>query len=147
MLTEDEVRILAEFIRTHELLAVSDEIYERIVFDGRKNISLASIPDISEQVLTVNGFSKSYAMTGWRLGYIAAPSAFTKLMLKVHSHLMSCTASFLQPGAAAAFRCEDDVSDMVRHYQRRRDWLIPRLQALQCFDVIEPQGTFMSIQE
>jgi len=142
VLTEGEVRALADFIYNHGLLAVSDEIYESIVFDGRKNISLASVPGIHEQVLTVNGFSKSYAMTGWRLGYIAAASSFTKMMLKVHSHLMSCTASFLQPGAAAAFSCEDSVTGMVQEYQRRRDWLIPRLKAMPFFNVNDPQGTF-----
>lgn len=142
VLTEVEIQILADFIYSHGLLAVSDEIYERIIFDGGKNISLASISKIQGQVLTVSGFSKSYAMTGWRIGYIAAPSNITKMMLKVHSHLLSCTTSFLQPGAVAAFSCENSVTSMLQEYQRRRDWLIPRLKALPFFNVNNPEGTF-----
>ncbi|MCG5103231.1 pyridoxal phosphate-dependent aminotransferase [Oceanobacillus alkalisoli] len=140
--TKEEVKEINQFILDHNILAISDEIYEHIVYDNFKNISLASDPSVKESIITINGFSKSYAMTGWRLGYIAAEKELVKEMVKVQQHLVSCATSFSQYAAIEAFDCESEVNLMVEDYKRRRDFLVSELNSLPGFECRSPEGTF-----
>lgn len=142
VLTDEELEVLVEFIADHQLLTISDEIYEDIVFDSRKNKSLASFDKIKDYVITVNGFSKGYAMTGWRLGYLAAARELTVDMMKIQAHLASCATSFAQAAAVEAFACKNEVAAMVGEYARRRAYLIPALNSLPGFHCPYPDGTF-----
>ena len=143
--TAAENKVLVEFIKRHNILAVSDEIYETIVFDDNKHVALASFPEIRNNVITVNGFSKSHAMTGWRIGYLAAAKSLIKEMLKVQMQVITCTASFVQAAAITAFECETEVADMVAQYKTRRDYLVKELNTIPGFHCRVPQGTFYAL--
>lgn len=140
--TDAENRVLVDFVKKHDLLAVSDEIYETIVFDGHKHTALASFKDIRNNVITVNGFSKSHAMTGWRIGYLAAEKRLVEEMLKVQMQVVTCTASFVQAAAITAFECASEVAAMLDEYTRRRDYLVCELNTIPGFSCRMPQGTF-----
>ena len=142
VLTDAENKVLVDFIKKHDILAVSDEIYEAIVFDNNKHVALASFPEIRNNVITVNGFSKSHAMTGWRIGYLAAENSLIQEMLKVQMHVVTCAASFVQAAAITAFECGAEVVDMRNEYARRRDYLVKELNTIPGFDCRMPQGTF-----
>lgn len=145
VLTDDELNVLVDFIADKQILAISDEIYEDIVFDSQKNKSLASFDRIKDYVITVNGFSKGYAMTGWRLGYLAANRELTKDIMKIQAHLASCATSFAQAAAVEAFACKDEVAYMVGEYAKRRAFLIPALNSLPGFHCPYPDGTFYTL--
>ena len=145
MFSDAENRVLVDFIKKHDILAVSDEIYETIVFDGHKHVALASFPEIRNNVITVNGFSKSHAMTGWRIGYLAAEKSLIQEMLKVQMQVVTCTASFVQAAAITAFECDADVADMLAQYTRRRDYLVKELNTIPGFECRMPQGTFYAL--
>lgn len=140
--TEKEVGIINQFVLDYNILAISDEIYEDIVYDDVKNISLASDPAVKENIITINGFSKSYAMTGWRLGYIGANKNLVKEMVKVQQHLVSCATSFAQYAAVEAFACKDEVYAMVEDYKKRRDFLVTALNSIPGIECRSPEGTF-----
>lgn len=141
----EENRVLVDFIGKYDLLAVCDEIYETIVFDDNKHVSLASFPEIKRNVITVNGFSKSHAMTGWRIGYLAADRELVAEMLKVQMQVVTCTASFVQAAAVVAFDCTAEVSAMVAKYKERRDYLVDSLNTIPGFHCRSPQGTFYAL--
>ena len=143
--TDAENKVLVDFIKKHDILAVSDEIYETIIFDGNRHVALASFPEIRDNVITVNGFSKSHAMTGWRIGYLAAEKSLIQEMLKVQMQVVTCTASFVQAAAITAFECKADVADMLGQYKRRRDYLVNELNTIPGFDCRMPQGTFYAL--
>ena len=106
---------LADLAIRHDLIVVSDEIYEKLVYGGEKHISIASLPGMKERTITLNGFSKCYSMTGWRLGYAAAPVEFIKAMVRVHQYINTCAASFVQEaGITALEKAEPDVQEMVK---------------------------------
>ncbi|GHU19707.1 pyridoxal phosphate-dependent aminotransferase [Betaproteobacteria bacterium] len=137
-----ENKVLVDFIKKHDLLAVSDEIYETIIFDENKHVALASFPEIRNNVIMINGFSKSHAMTGWRIGYLAAEKSLIQEMLKVQMQVITCTASFVQAAAITAFECQAEVADMLAQYKIRRDYLVRELNTIPGFDCRAPQGTF-----
>jgi len=143
--SDAENRVLVDFIKKHDILAVSDEIYETIVFDEHKHVALASFPEIRNNVITVNGFSKSHAMTGWRIGYLAAEKSLIQEMLKVQMQVVTCTASFVQAASITAFECDADVADMLAQYKERRDYLVKELNTIPGFDCRMPQGTFYAL--
>lgn len=126
-----ELTRIAELVAAHDLVVLSDEIYERIVFDGLEHCSLAALGDLHERTVTVNGFSKSYAMTGWRVGYLAAPRWFMEPAVEIKHSISICTAPAMQAGALAALQHgDDDRDEMVREYQRRRDMILQTLDRL-----------------
>jgi aspartate aminotransferase len=127
VLNGDSLRLIADICRDHDLYALSDEIYEKLVY-GKEHISLASLPGMAERTITVNGFSKAYAMTGWRIGYAAAPRPIVRQMEKVQQHTISHPTTFAMFGAVAALEgSQDCVEAMRREFERRRDYLIPAL--------------------
>jgi len=125
----------------HDVTVVSDEIYKEITYDGRAT-SLASLDGMFDRTVTVNGFSKAYSMTGWRLGYFAAPEALVSEAGKLHSHSISCATNFVQHAAVEAIENADDaIGRMVDAFEERRDLLIDLL-ADEGVDVPAPEGAF-----
>lgn len=142
MFTRDELEQIADVCRRHDLLLISDEIYDRITYGSRPQ-SPAGLSGMRERTVTVNGFSKAYAMTGWRLGYAAAPASFMNEMLKVQEHSVTTATSFAQVGAVAALTgSQEPIAEMVAEFARRRDIVVDglnRLPGVQCF---APDGAF-----
>lgn len=140
--TEEELKVLVKFAKEHDILIFSDEIYERIIFDNNKHISPASYKEIKDRVITLNGFSKAYAMAGWRLGYVAAAPEFVKEMTKVQQHILNCATSFVQSAAVVAFDCEDEVLEMASEYEKRRNYFVEALNAIPGVECRYPEGAF-----
>ena len=141
VLSERELREVAEFAREHDLLVLSDEMYEKIRYE-RTHTSIASFEGMVERTILINGFSKTYAMTGWRIGYALAPPEILQGMLKIQQHSVSCAASFVQHAALAALQASQDcVAEMVAEFSRRRNMIVNRLNAigLRC---VNPEGAF-----
>ncbi|WP_331236517.1 pyridoxal phosphate-dependent aminotransferase [Natronorarus salvus] len=125
----------------HDVTVISDEIYERITYD-REAISLASLDGMRERTITINGFSKAYSMTGWRLGYLAAPEKLVSEAGKLHSHSVSCATNFVQHAGVEALRNADDsVAEMVAAFEARRALVVDLLEDRNV-SVSVPQGAF-----
>lgn len=134
---------LADFAKKHDLIVVSDEIYEKLVYGGAKHVSIASLPGMKERTITLNGFSKCYSMTGWRLGYAAAPVEFIKGLVRVHQYVNTCASSFVQDAGVVALReAEPDVQKMVKEYERRRDYAVAALNDMEGISCKMPEGAF-----
>lgn len=140
--TREEIETIADFIEAHDLLLISDEIYEKLVYDGHQHISVASIDRVKERVITLNGFSKGYAMTGWRLGYSVAPKSLSQAMLKIQESTVTTASSIAQAAATVAFDCESDVKYMVNNYRERRDFIVNGLNKVPCINCALPEGAF-----
>jgi len=124
------MKLVADICQDHDIFALSDEIYENLVY-GRKHISLAAIDDMAQRTITVNGFSKSYAMTGWRLGYAVAPKDIIRQMSKVQQHSVSQAATFAMWGAVAALEGDQTcVKEMRDEFDRRRKYMISELNRM-----------------
>jgi len=132
---------IAEVLRGTDIIVISDEIYSELTY-GQKHVSIANIPDMYERTILVNGFSKSYAMTGWRMGYVCAPTPIAKQMLKIHQYAIMCAPTTSQYAAIEAVSAGDpDIESMRMEYDRRRKFILDRLKkmGLECF---EPRGAF-----
>jgi len=142
---KEELKALADFCVRHDLLCISDEIYEKIVFDGIEQVSIAALSDeMKKRTVTVNGFSKSFAMTGWRLGYCAAEPFLAEAISNLQDHSTSNPTSFAQKGALAAFTLGEDFFAGIRKtFQERRDYIVSRLDNLKGkIGYIKPEGAF-----
>lgn len=138
----EDLREIAELCAAYDLIVISDEIYEKIIYD-QEHISIASLPGMRDRTITVNGFSKAYSMTGWRLGYAAAPEELINAMERVQEHSVSCATSFVQKAGVAALEGpQDEVERMVKEFKRRRDVLIKRLNELEDVYCVKPEGAF-----
>ena len=141
--SEEELQALAGVLSRHEVFILSDEIYEKILYDGRRHHSLAQWPDLKPRCIVVNGASKAFAMTGWRIGYLAAEEEIVKAALKIQSHSTSNPCSISQKASVAALRGGDRlVAPMLAAFQERRDFLFERLQQLPGFRCSKPGGAF-----
>lgn len=132
---------IAEVLRGTDIMVISDEIYAELSY-GIKHVSIASIPGMKERTMLVNGFSKSHAMTGWRLGYVCGPKPVIKQMLKIHQYGIMCAPTTSQYAAIEAIQNGDgDIEMMKKEYDYRRKYMLERLRGmgLQCF---EPRGAF-----
>ncbi len=139
----DTLRDLADLVVQCNLLVISDEIYERIIYDDRVHVSLARLPGMGERTITINGFSKAFSMTGWRLGYAAAPQPFIQAMNRVHQYNVACACAFAQAGAVAAIKGPQDcVTAMVAEFRRRRDLVVPAINAMRGLSCVNPGGAF-----
>lgn len=138
----DEINDLKKFAVENDVVVLSDEVYEKIIFSEKKMISPASVEGLKDRTITVNGFSKTYAMTGWRLGYLAAPSNYVAIMNKLHIHTHTGTCPFIQEAATIAFQCVDEVEDMRKQYETRRDVFLSKLNTIPHLKVIKPEGAF-----
>ena len=137
---------LTSVVERHDLLVISDEVYAELVYDGRSHISFASLPGMAERTLTINGFSKAFAMTGWRIGYICGPSEIISIINKIHQYTIMCAPRQAQVAAIEALRAGrengyEDVVTMRDSYDRRRRLMVSafRDMGLHCF---EPYGAF-----
>ncbi len=143
VLSRAKLEEIAKLAVKHNLLVISDEIYERLVYDGERQTSIASLPGMAERTVTLNGFSKAYSMTGWRIGYAAAPKDIIAAMNRIHQHNTTCAASFVQRAAITALRDEkDEVSLMVREFQRRRDYAVKAINEMPGASCLSPKGAF-----
>ena len=147
--TENELAALVEVALEDELFILSDEIYEKIVYDGARHFSIASMSKhVFEHTITVNGFSKAYSMTGWRLGYLAAPEAIARAVDSIQSHATSNPTSFAQKGAVAALReSQDWVADMVKTFSERRAAMYQGLSSIEGVGCIKPSGAFYMLPD
>ena len=141
IMTKEDLEPIVEIIKKHDLLVLSDEIYAEMTY-GRKHISIASMEGMRERTIVVNGFSKAYAMTGWRMGYVTAPEPICKQMHKIHQYGIMCAPTTSQYAAIEALKNGDqDILDMTEEYNRRRKLIVNGLRniGLSCF---EPEGAF-----
>lgn len=139
--TREELAAVLGVMAEHDILAIVDEIYEAFVYDGREHVSLASLAGGRERVLLINGYSKAYAMTGWRVGYAAGPCWLIDRMLIVHQHLISSPCAFAQKGASVAYsEASEHVGSMVATYDRRRRLLDTALSAVPRVSYRLPEG-------
>ena len=141
-MTKSDLEEIAEVLRDTNIIVLSDEIYAELTYTGEPHCSIASLPGMQERTLLVNGFSKAYAMTGWRMGYLAGPAPLVSQMLKVHQYAIMCSPTVSQYAAVEALRsCDDEVKKMTNEYNIRRRWLVNALNeiGLECF---EPEGAF-----
>ena len=139
----DDIREIANMVRDRDLLVLSDEIYSRIHYDNEPPLSIASLPGMLEKTIILDGFSKSYAMTGWRIGYGVMPEWLVDPVNKLMVNSNSCTASFTQRAAIAALTGpQDDCTRMVAEFRRRRDAVCEGLNTLPGFRCSLPRGAF-----
>jgi aspartate aminotransferase len=141
---EPELRRIADVAVEHKLLVVSDEIYEKLIYDGKRHTSIASFgPEIYRLTLTVNGFSKTYSMTGWRLGYVAGDAEIVAAMSRIQDQSTSNPTSFVQVGGVAALNSpEETITRMARAFAERRDLIVERLNAIPGVSCVKPDGAF-----
>ncbi len=138
----DAIREIAAIAERHDLIVLSDEIYAKIIFEGSEHLSIASLPGMKERTLTLNGFSKSYAMTGWRVGYLAAPQAFVRMLIEPR-HTLSINAATISQWAALAALTgpQHEVSRMFEAYRERRAYMMSALDQAG-FTYGHPGGAF-----
>lgn len=143
ILTEGDIRQIAKFAIEHDLIVLSDEIYSRIMYDGFQHFSIASVPGMQERTIILDGFSKTYAMTGWRLGYGVMPVDLAKVFTQLQINSTSCTSSFSQIAAIEALEGPQvEVETMVEEFRRRRDTIVDGLNAIPGFRCHRPHGAF-----
>src|SRR5689334_17642547 len=142
--TREELEAIVNVAAEEDIYVLSDEIYEKLVYDDAQHVSIASLSKQAyDLTITVNGFSKSYAMTGWRLGYMGAPEAIAKAVDSIQSHSTSNPCSFAQKGALAALRGDQTpVEDMRAEFDLRRNYMVQRLSSIARVSVVAPQGAF-----
>ena len=141
--TRETLEALAALAEKNDLIVVSDEIYEKLVYGGAEHVSFASLPGMRERTITLNGFSKCYSMTGWRLGYAAAPKEFIQAMVRVHQYINTCAPSFVQEaGITALEQGEAEIERMRLEYERRRDYAVRAINAIDGLSCVVPNGAF-----
>lgn len=142
VLTKEDIKGIADLAIDHDIYVITDEIYEKILYD-REHISIASFDNMFERTITLNGFSKAYAMTGWRLGWMVAQENIIKEVIKIQQHSISCAVSFAQKGGVAALTGpQDSVKDMVSEFKARRDMIVDGINAIPGLSCESPSGAF-----
>ncbi|MCA2711912.1 MAG: pyridoxal phosphate-dependent aminotransferase [Microcystis sp. M015S2] len=142
--TPEEIAALAKIVVEKDILVVSDEIYEKILYDGAIHRSIASFgPEIFQRSIISNGFAKAFSMTGWRVGYIAGPVEIVKAMTKIQGHSTSNVCTFAQYGAIAALESPQDcIEEMVKAFSERRQYILERVRAIPGLNCPTPNGAF-----
>lgn len=141
IMTKEDLEPIAEVLRETNIMVLSDEIYSELTY-GKKHFSIAQLDGMQERTIMINGFSKAYAMTGWRLGYLAAPSEIVKQILKIHQYAIMCSPTVSQYAAIEALtKCDEEVHSMVNEYNMRRRYVVDSFNkmGLACFN---PEGAF-----
>ena len=141
IMTKEELQPIVDFVIEHDLFVISDEIYSELTYSGN-HVSIGAFPGMKERTIVINGFSKSYAMTGWRLGYACGPQVILKQILKIHQFAIMCAPTTSQYAAIEALRHGDDAVEKMRdEYDRRRRFLLNAFEemGIECF---EPYGAF-----
>lgn len=149
IMTKEDLEPIAKFVVEHDLYVISDEIYSELSYMG-EHVSIASLPGMKERTILINGFSKGFAMTGWRLGYACGPKAIIEQMVKIHQYAIMCAPTNSQYAAVEALRnCEDEVQEMRKAYNQRRRYLVSEFKrmGLECFEPFGAFYIFPSIKE
>ena len=142
MLDEAKLRAIADIAVRHDLIVVSDEIYDRLVYGGHRHVAISSLPGMRERTMLMGGFSKAYAMTGWRVGYVCAPADLLEGIVKVHQYeIMSAPTTAQDAAVVALTTAELDVERMRREYDRRRRMFVEGLNDIG-LPTPEPLGAF-----
>ncbi len=143
MYSKEDLLALVPIIKEHELMVIVDELYEKLTYDGREHFSLGSVPEIAEQVVTINGLSKAYAMTGWRLGFATGPYWAIEAMGRLQSQAVSHPSSISQRAAMEALTGPQDSVEMMRQaFQRRRDLVVDLMREIPDISFTHPAGAF-----
>lgn len=147
MYTREELRALADVCIKHDIYIISDEIYYKLVYDGREFVSIISLgEDVKERTILINGVSKSYSMTGWRIGYSMAPAHITKVMANYASHSTGAPGTMNQWAAVAALRGpQDSVERMRAAFECRRDYMVQRINSMELVSCLKPEGAFYTM--
>jgi aspartate/methionine/tyrosine aminotransferase len=134
---------LAQLAREKDLFVISDEIYEKMVYEGSRHESIGSFPGMRDRTITINGFSKIYAMDGWRLGYVAAPKEIMSALIRIHQYTTVCATTFAQWGAVEALNGpQTEAERMVKEFDRRRELVYGALEEIPGIEVVKPKGAF-----
>jgi len=142
VIEREDLKGIADLAKDHDLTVLSDEVYEHIIYEG-KHHSIASLDEMFERTITINGFSKTYAMTGWRLGWLVAPPPLFKAMSKLQSHSVTCAVSFVQKGGVEALiGPQGSVDEMVGEFRARRDLVMELLEEIPSLHCPIPKGAF-----
>jgi aspartate aminotransferase len=141
--TASEIEDIARMVRDAGIFVISDEIYEKVIYDGNRHVSIGALKTVRDQVITVNGVSKAFAMTGWRIGYMGGPAPVMELAARIQSQATSNASSISQKATVAALNGpQDDVAMMVKEFIRRRDHVIETLSSTRGVTVSSPGGAF-----
>jgi len=141
--SKHDLESIAEVAQTHDLIVFADEIYEKLVYDGTTPISISSLPGMEDRTITVNGFSKAYAMTGWRIGYVAAEKELSTTLRKLHYYAALCPNAISQKAAVVALTGPQDcIQQMLGEYIRRRKLVIDELNQIGSLTYTTPEGAF-----
>ncbi len=141
ILTYEDLKAIRDVVVDFDLILISDEIYEKIIYEG-EHISPGVFEDLLNYTVIINGFSKSHAMTGWRIGYLIAPHSFIPQLEKMQQHTISCAPSMAQYAALQALKEKEAVHKMVEEFRRRRDFVYEELSKIEGLHVKRPKGTF-----
>jgi aspartate/methionine/tyrosine aminotransferase len=143
VIPKQDLESIAETCKRHDILVMSDEIYEKLVYDETKHYSIGSFSGMEDLTITVNGFSKSYSMTGWRLGYVAASKEIMSKMIMLQQHSVTHPATFAEKAAVTALReGKKHIEQMVEQYRAARDFFVSELNRLAPFSCAKPPGAF-----
>ena len=141
---KEELEVIADFAKKYNIIIISDEMYEKLIYDNENHISIASLSkDAYERTIVINGLSKSYAMTGWRIGYCAASEKIAKLMISIQSHVTSNVCSITQYAALEALNGpQDEITKMINEFEKRRNYMINRIESIDNLSIVKPKGSF-----
>jgi aspartate/methionine/tyrosine aminotransferase len=148
VLTRSDLERIAALAEAHDLAVLADEIYGRIVYDGTEHVSIAALPGMAERTIVLDGFSKTFAMTGWRLGYAIVPRSLVKTYGQLIINTISCAPTFAQVGAVEALRGQQGaVEAMVEEFRARRDLVVDGLNAIPGLRCLRPSGAFYAFPD
>ena len=141
---KEELEVIADFAKKYDIIIISDEMYEKLIYDNENHISIASLSkDAYERTIVINGLSKSYAMTGWRIGYCAASEKIAKLMISIQSHVTSNVCSITQYAALEALSGpQDEITKMINEFEKRINYMINRIESIDNLSIVKPKGAF-----
>ena len=141
---KEELEVIADFAKKYDIIIISDEMYEKLIYDNENHISIASLSkDAYERTIVINGLSKSYAMTGWRIGYCAASKKIAKLMISIQSHVTSNVCPITQYAALEALNGpQDEITKMINEFEKRRNYMINRIESIDNLSIVKPKGAF-----
>ena len=146
--SQEQLSSVARLAQEHDLLVISDETYDKIVFDDHRFIGMASLEGLANRTVTINSFSKTYAMTGWRIGYLIGPERLVEAIAKIHQHSATCVTAFGQMAALAALTGPQEcVAGMVAEYQKRCDLLVAGLNSIERVSCPGVKGTFYALMD
>lgn len=141
---KEELEVIADFAKKYNIIIISDEMYEKLIYDNENHISIASLSkDAYERTIVINGLSKSYAMTGWRIGYCATSEKIAKLMISIQSHVTSNVCSITQYAALEALNGpQDEITKIINEFEKRRNYMINRIESIDNLSIVKPKGAF-----